>query len=205
MSRTPRRPWSKAVSSIPPAIGTRSPGAPALALAARARPTGASFQRNRRRMLPGTDLPADHTVIATSHHRLSIGTVTVGPRMTAVRRRRRLGSSTERLESARSCPCSGHREAASVVLNRASTHQPRRSFSRQAFPMWSAADASSQCLPQRWRSPATDSSQTPNNFHEIVQNRLALLGKESVSVGHRRHPLSGKSGDPTHAYLYHWQ
>ena len=30
-----------------------------------------------------------------------------------------------------------------------------------------------------------------NNFHKIVQNRLALLGKESVSVGHRRHPLSG--------------
>ena len=60
-------------------------------------------------------------------------------------------------------------------------------------------------LPQRWRSPATDSAQTPNNFHKIVQNRLALLGKESVSVGHRRHPLSGKSGDPTHAYLYHWQ
>ena len=45
----------------------------------------------------------------------------------------------------------------------------------------------------------------PNNFHKNVQNRLALLGKESVSVGHRRHPLSGKSGDPTHAYLYHWQ
>ena len=59
--------------------------------------------------------------------------------------------------------------------------------------------------PQRWRSPATDSAQTPNNFHKIVQNRLALLGKESVSVGHPRHPLSGKSGDPTHAYLYHWQ
>ena len=32
----------------------------------------------------------------------------------------------------------------------------------------------------------------PNNFHKIVQNRLALLGEESVSVGHRRHPLSGK-------------
>ena len=30
----------------------------------------------------------------------------------------------------------------------------------------------------------------PNNFHKIVQNRLALLGKQSVSVGHRRHPLS---------------
>ena len=31
----------------------------------------------------------------------------------------------------------------------------------------------------------------PNNFHKIVQNKLALLGKESVSVGHWRHPLSG--------------
>ena len=45
----------------------------------------------------------------------------------------------------------------------------------------------------------------PNNFHKIVQNRLALLGKQSVSVGHRRHPLPGQLGDPTHAYLYHWQ
>src|SRR5215470_3724646 len=40
----------------------------------------------------------------------------------------------------------------------------------------------------------------PNNFHKIVQNRLALLGKQSVSAGHRRHPLSGQLGDPTHAY-----
>jgi hypothetical protein len=39
----------------------------------------------------------------------------------------------------------------------------------------------------------------------IVQNRLALCGKESVSVGHRRHPLSGQLGDPTHAHLHHRQ
>jgi hypothetical protein len=45
----------------------------------------------------------------------------------------------------------------------------------------------------------------PNNFHRIVQNRLALLGEESVSVGHRRHPLSVTSGDPTHAHLHYWQ
>ena len=58
---------------------------------------------------------------------------------------------------------------------------------------------------EAWPRSATDSAQTTNNFHNILQNRLALLGKESVSVGHRRHPLSGKSGDPTDAYLYHWQ
>src|SRR5215472_7865469 len=43
---------------------------------------------------------------------------------------------------------------------------------------------------------ATDGAPAPNNFHKIVHNRLALFGKQSVSVGHRRHPLSGKSGDP---------
>src|SRR5262249_39545497 len=37
----------------------------------------------------------------------------------------------------------------------------------------------------------------------MAQNRLALPGKENVSVGHRRHPLSGQLGDPTDAYLYH--
>jgi hypothetical protein len=36
----------------------------------------------------------------------------------------------------------------------------------------------------------------PNNFHKMVQNRLALLSKGSVSVGHRRHPLLGQLGDP---------
>ena len=41
--------------------------------------------------------------------------------------------------------------------------------------------------------------------HEIIQNRLALLAEESVSVGHRRHPLSLKSGEPTHAHLHHRQ
>jgi hypothetical protein len=45
----------------------------------------------------------------------------------------------------------------------------------------------------------------PSNYHKMVQNRLALLGKESVSVGHRRHLLSGQLGDPTHAHLHHWQ
>jgi hypothetical protein len=39
--------------------------------------------------------------------------------------------------------------------------------------------------------------------HEIIQNRLALLGEESVSVGHRRQPLPGLSGEPTHAHLHH--
>src|SRR5215472_5860310 len=43
----------------------------------------------------------------------------------------------------------------------------------------------------------------PNKARRLTQNRLALLGKESVSVGHRRHPLSVKSGEPTHAHLHH--
>src|SRR6516162_1602387 len=41
--------------------------------------------------------------------------------------------------------------------------------------------------------------------HEIIQNRLALVGEESVSVGHWRQPLSGQSGAPTHAHLHHRQ
>ena len=41
--------------------------------------------------------------------------------------------------------------------------------------------------------------------HEIVQNRLALVDEESVSVGHRRLPPPGQSGEPTHAHLHHWQ
>ena len=45
----------------------------------------------------------------------------------------------------------------------------------------------------------------PNNCHEIIQNRLALVGEESVSVGHRRRPPPGQSGEPTHAHLHHRQ
>ena len=45
----------------------------------------------------------------------------------------------------------------------------------------------------------------PNNFHKIVQNRLALLGEESVSVVTDGTRCQVKLGDPTHAYLYHWQ
>jgi hypothetical protein len=40
---------------------------------------------------------------------------------------------------------------------------------------------------------------------EIMQNRLALVGEESVSVGHRRQALPGQSGEPTHAHLHHRQ
>ena len=43
----------------------------------------------------------------------------------------------------------------------------------------------------------------PNNRHEIIQNRLALVGEESVSVDHRRQP--GQSGEPTHAHLHRHQ
>src|SRR5262245_43777202 len=52
---------------------------------------------------------------------------------------------------------------------------------------------------------ATSRQHWPNNFHKIVQNRLALVREESVSVGHRRHPLLGQLGEPTHAHLHHWQ
>src|SRR6516165_2539505 len=41
--------------------------------------------------------------------------------------------------------------------------------------------------------------------HEIVQNRLALVREESVSVGHRRQSLPGQLGEPTHAHLHHRQ
>ena len=41
--------------------------------------------------------------------------------------------------------------------------------------------------------------------HEIIQNRLALVREESVSVGHRRQPLPGLSGEPIHAHLHHRQ
>jgi hypothetical protein len=32
--------------------------------------------------------------------------------------------------------------------------------------------------------------------HNIIRNGVALVGEESVSVGHRRQPLPGQSGDP---------
>ena len=36
-----------------------------------------------------------------------------------------------------------------------------------------------------------------------MQNRLALVREQSVSVGHRRQPPPGQSGEPTHAHLHH--
>jgi hypothetical protein len=39
----------------------------------------------------------------------------------------------------------------------------------------------------------------------MVQNRLALLGKQSVSVVTGGSALPGQLGEPTDAYLYHWQ
>src|SRR5215470_17878605 len=41
--------------------------------------------------------------------------------------------------------------------------------------------------------------------HKIIRNGVALAGEESVSVGHRRHSPPGRSGEPTHAHLHHWQ
>jgi hypothetical protein len=41
--------------------------------------------------------------------------------------------------------------------------------------------------------------------HKIIRNGVALVGEESVSVGHRRQRPPGQSGDPTHAHLYHRQ
>ena len=36
----------------------------------------------------------------------------------------------------------------------------------------------------------------PNNATRLTQNRLALAGKESVSVGHRRQRLPGNQENP---------
>ena len=41
--------------------------------------------------------------------------------------------------------------------------------------------------------------------HKIIQNRLALLGEESVSVVTDGTRCQVKLGDPTHAHLHHWQ
>jgi hypothetical protein len=41
--------------------------------------------------------------------------------------------------------------------------------------------------------------------HKIIRNGVALAGEESVSVGHRRQPLPGPAGEPTHAHLHHRQ
>ena len=44
----------------------------------------------------------------------------------------------------------------------------------------------------------------PQQRHKIVQNRLALVGEESVS-GVTAEPPPGQTGTPTHAHLYHRQ
>ena len=40
---------------------------------------------------------------------------------------------------------------------------------------------------------------------EIMQNRLALVRDESVSVGHRWQLAARSIGEPTHAHLHHRQ
>jgi hypothetical protein len=47
-------------------------------------------------------------------------------------------------------------------------------------------------------------SAAPQQRHKIVQNRLALVGEESVS-GVTAEPPPGQTGTPTHAHLYHRQ
>jgi hypothetical protein len=69
----------------------------------------------------------------------------------------------------------------------------------------------SGCSPNfRHRKPRVTAEQFharlwPNNATRLTQNRLALVGKESVSVSHRRQRLPGQSGEPTHAHLHYWQ
>ena len=44
-----------------------------------------------------------------------------------------------------------------------------------------------------------------NNASRLTQNRLALVGEESVSAGHPRQRLRYQPGEPTHAHLHHRQ
>src|ERR1700738_407413 len=53
-------------------------------------------------------------------------------------------------------------------------------------------------------SRAIPCSAAPQQRYKIVQNRLALVGEESVSAV-TAEPPPGQTGTPTHAHLYHWQ
>ena len=53
------------------------------------------------------------------------------------------------------------------------------------------------------RSESEPCSVGAQQRHKIIRNGVALAGEESVSVGHRRHPPPGRSGEPTHAHLHH--
>src|ERR1700730_11645877 len=53
-------------------------------------------------------------------------------------------------------------------------------------------------------SRAIPCSAAPQQRHKIVQNRLALVGEESVS-GVTAEPPPGQTGTPTHAHLHHRQ
>src|SRR5215469_16790057 len=53
-------------------------------------------------------------------------------------------------------------------------------------------------------SRAIPCSAAPQQRHKIVQNRLALLGEESVS-GVTAEPPPGQTGTPTHAHLHYRQ
>src|SRR5882762_1000951 len=54
------------------------------------------------------------------------------------------------------------------------------------------------------RSRAIPCSAAPQQRHKIVQNRLALVGEESVSGVTAELP-PGQTGTPTHAHLHHRQ
>src|SRR6516162_1790114 len=53
--------------------------------------------------------------------------------------------------------------------------------------------------------PSNSRGALTQQCHEIIQNRLALVREESVSVSHRQQPLPGQLGEPTHAHLHHRQ
>ena len=110
-------------------------------------------------------------------------------------------------------------------------HPPNRSASPDGGPVWvtggkTPSEYIVSELPQVadiagarftiWRAPSYRRSRRsgPSNSrggaltqkcHEIIQNRLALVREQSVSVGHRRQPLPGQLGEPTHAHLHHRQ
>src|SRR6266404_6681270 len=84
------------------------------------------------------------------------------------------------------------------AVRRISDPQPSRApFLRELCPLVPLITAA---VPSR----AIPCSAVPQQRHKIVQNRLALVGEESVS-GVTAEPPPGQTGTPTHAHLHHQQ
>src|SRR6266446_1682489 len=84
------------------------------------------------------------------------------------------------------------------AVRRIADPQPSRApFLRELCPLVPLITAA---VPSR----AIPCSAVPQQRHKIVQNRLALVGEESVS-GVTAEPPPGQAGTPTHAHLHHRQ